>query len=134
MTQGLSESDSTLYSGLWMSTFSTIDLSDEDYYVEFGNYLRYTSSLTVILHEHPFYTKNIQQPIVRTPELIFHGLLFTSLCIELFAFSFLIIKLFVMSVCRWIFYLWKKLRNLCHKSDNSDTSTEESSRFASLSR
>ncbi|CAF1522483.1 unnamed protein product [Adineta steineri] len=135
MTQGLSESDSTLYSGLWMPTFSTIDLSDEDYYVEFGNYLRYTSSLTVIqviLDEHPFYIKNIQQPIVRTPELIFHGLLFTSLCIELFAFSFLIIKLFIMPVYRWGFYLWKKLRNLCYKSDDSDTSTSSTRKSSKL--
>ncbi|CAF1536829.1 unnamed protein product [Adineta steineri] len=39
-----------------------------------------------------------------------------------------------MPIYRWGFYLWKKLRNLCHKSDDSDTSTEESSRSTSLSR
>lgn len=50
------------------------------------------------------FIKNIQQPIVRTAELIFHGLLFTSLCIEIFAFTFLIVKLFIIPFCRWIKY------------------------------
>ena len=117
MTQPLNTGDATLYSGLWMPTFSTVSLSDEAYYDEFGNYLRYTSSLTilqVVLDERPFFIKNIQQPIVRTAELIFHGLLFTSLCIELFAFFFLFVKLFIIPLFRWIEYLWKKYH---HRND-----------------
>ncbi|CAF1687138.1 unnamed protein product, partial [Adineta ricciae] len=42
MTHALGSSDSTTYSGLWMPTFTDVSLSDEDYYPEFGNYLRYT--------------------------------------------------------------------------------------------
>jgi hypothetical protein len=131
MTQALDTSDPIRYSGLWMPTFSTISLSDEAYYVEFGNYLRYTSSLTVIqiaLDERPFLIKNIQQPIVRTAELIFHGLLFTSLCIELFAFSFLIFKLLIVPVLRWFVLLWKKCYHRHHKFDTSDGSTGTSIR------
>jgi hypothetical protein len=128
-TQALNVAEATLYSGLWMPTFTTISLSDEAYYVEFGNYLRYTSSLTVVqvtFDERPFFVKNIQQPIARATELIFHGLLFTSLCIELFAFTFLLIKLFVIPVFRGIGNLWSKWRGRDDKSDASDESSEAS--------
>ena len=124
MTHSLNEVDPTLYSGLWMPTFSTVSLSDEAYYLEFGNYLRYTSSLTILqvtLNERPFFVKNIQQPIVRTAELIFHSLLFTFLCIELFAFAFLLIKLVILPFIRWIVYLWKKLRPGNKRSDDSNS-------------
>ncbi|CAF1582698.1 unnamed protein product [Rotaria magnacalcarata] len=120
MTHALSEADPNRYSGIWIPTFSTVALSDEQYYNEFGNYLRYTSSLTVIqivIDERPFYIKNIEQPIVRTAELVFKGLLFTSLCIELFAFAFLIIKLLILPVIRWTQYL---RRALCWKNWKSD--------------
>jgi hypothetical protein len=125
MTQALNSGDPTLYSGLWMPTFSNVSLSDEAYYVEFGNYLRYMSSLTILqveFDEHPFFIKNIQQPIVRTAELIFHGLLFTSLCIELFAFFFLLIKLIIIPLIRWMTCLWKNVLHRMKKSDDSDTS------------
>jgi hypothetical protein len=115
MTQPLSSEGSTHYSGLWMPTFTTVSLSDEAYYTEFGNYLRYTSSLTtiqIILDERPFFIKNIQQPIVRTAELIFHDLLFTSLCIELFALAFLLIKLVIIPLLKWIRDLWKKYHSV----------------------
>jgi hypothetical protein len=126
MTQALTSSDPTLYSGLWMPTFSNVSSSDEAYYVEFGNYLRYMSSLTILqigFDEYPFFIKNIQQPIVRTAELIFHGLLFTSLCIELFAFGFLLTKLMIIPIIRWIGYRWKKFRHRMKKSTDSDTSS-----------
>jgi hypothetical protein len=126
MTQALNSGDPTVYSGLWMPTFSNVSLSDEAYYVEFGNYLRYMSSLTILqveFDEHPFFIKNIQQPIVRTAELIFHGLLFTSLCIELFAFFFLLIKLIIIPLIRWLTCLWKNVLHRMKKSDDSDTSS-----------
>ena len=116
MTQPLQSHETTKYSGLWMPTISNSSLSDEAYYVEFGNYLRYTSAQTIIqveIDERPFFIKNIEQPIVRTAELIFHGLLFTSLCIELFAFSFLLIKLFLVPLSRVLSSLCKKCCCLC---------------------
>jgi hypothetical protein len=130
MTQALSTTDPTLYSGIWMPTFSTVSLSDEEYYVDFGNYLRYTSSLTILqvsVDEYPFFIKNIQEPIVRLAELIFHGFLFTSLCIEIFAFAFLFIKLFIMPLSRCIGYLWRKFRHRRNKSDESDVSAGSTS-------
>ena len=126
VTQALTSSNPTLYSGIWLPTFSTVSLSDEAYYIEFGNYLRYMSSLTtlqVTFDEYPFFVKNIQQPIVRTAELIFHGLLFTSLCIELFAFGFLFMNLLILPIIRWIIYLCKQLHHRLVKSTDLDTSS-----------
>ncbi|CAF0811930.1 unnamed protein product [Adineta ricciae] len=130
VTQALDTKDPTVYSGIWMPTFSEVSLSDEDYYTEYGNYLRYTSSLTVLqvmFDEHPFYMKNIQQPIVRAPELIFHNLLFTSLCIELFAFAFLFLKLLVIPICRPIVHRCNKTinRNGEHYNEDVSKSTDE---------
>ena len=129
MTQALVTSDPTEYSGIWLPTFGFVPLSDEAYYQESGNYLRYTSSLTILqvsLDERPFFIKNIQQPIVRTAELIFHGLLFTSLCIELFAFAFLITKLLLVPLSRWIGYLWKRCHRRVSRSQlSNDTNTTE---------
>lgn len=130
ITQPLQPDESTRYSGLWMPTFTRVALSDEAYYVEFGNYLRYTSSLTIVqvsLDERPFYIKNMQQPIVRTAELIFHGLLFTSLCIELFAFTFLLIKLFIVPLLRSATCVWGRVRQRDDKSQASMTTTTTNS-------
>ena len=127
MTQALEADSPTNFSGIWMPTFSTVVPTDEPYYAEFGNYLRYVSSSTILvisLDERPFYIKNIQQPIVRTAELIFHGLLFTSLCIELFAFTFLIINLIVLPFYRWITYLVKKILRRIRKSDDHSNSID----------
>lgn len=120
MTQALDPDSPTIFSGIWMPTFTTVPLSDEAYYIESGNYLRYSSSLTVLkisLDERPFYIKNIQQPIVRAAELVFQALLFTSLCIELFAFSILLIKLLLAPLIRWIIFLVKKIYHRIRKTD-----------------
>ena len=127
MTQALDPASPATYSGLWMPTFTKVSLSDEAYYIEFGNYLRYTSSSTVLqisLDERPFYIKNIQQPIVRAPELVFQGLLFTSLCIELFAFSFLLINLLVLPLIRLIIFLAKKIYHRIRKTDHRSSSID----------
>ncbi|CAF1409653.1 unnamed protein product [Rotaria sordida] len=132
MTYALGASDQTLYTGLWMPTFTTVSLSDEAYYVEFGNYLRYMSSLTIIqimFDERPFFIKNIQQPIVRTGELVFKLLLFTFLCIELFAFMFLFIKLLIIPLLRRIVPSLKKRHGHNVKSDSSNGSPKSSLRL-----
>lgn len=129
MTHGLGASDPTIYSGIWTPTFSPVTLSDETYYTEFGNYLRYSSQLTVIqimFDENRFFIKNIEEPIVRTAELIFRGLLFTSLCIELFAFSFLLVKLLIIPLCRSIAFMWRKVFGHHDKLLNSSASTSTS--------
>ncbi|CAF2514012.1 unnamed protein product [Rotaria sp. Silwood2] len=137
VTKPLSTADPTLYSGLWIPTFGSVELSDEAYYAEFGNYLRYTTSLTVIqilLDERPFYIKNIQEPIVRAAELVFHGLLFTSLCIELFAFTFVLVKLFLSPLVRWIKCICKKYSSMDNKSIDSNEKIKTSFRTSHFER
>ena len=112
-TEPLKQEDSKLYAGLWIPTFSGVDYSDDAYYADFGTYLRYTSSLTVIYlnsEERAYYMKNIQQPIVRKGQVIFNGLLFASLCLEIFGLSFLVFKLFIIPSIRKIRQLIEKRR------------------------
>jgi hypothetical protein len=99
-TKPLQVDGDTFYDGRWIPTWNTASgLSDQLIYEQDGEYLRYASYqsfLTIILTEQPFFLQNTQQPIIRTAELIFHTLLFTSLVIELFGFAFLIIKIFIL--------------------------------------
>ncbi|CAF1142632.1 unnamed protein product [Didymodactylos carnosus] len=95
-TEGLSDSDKTLYSGLWVPTFIINTLSDQLLYSQHGEYLRYFSTQTTLLvtvSETQFYIQNTQSPIARLSEVIFHNLLFTIVCLEIFGLIFLIIKL-----------------------------------------
>ena len=90
MTKPMNKGDSNVYSGLWIPAFSSVPSTDETYYKESGNYLRYTSSLTIIqvkIDERAFYIKNIQEPIIRESQAVFNAVLFTFLCIELFCLS-----------------------------------------------
>jgi len=99
-TKQLQVDGDTFYDGRWIPTWNTASgLCDQLIYEQDGEYLRYASYqsfLTIILTEQPFFLQNTQQPIIRTAELIFHTLLFTSLVIELFGFAFLIIKIFIL--------------------------------------
>lgn len=102
-TQSLKSSDTgNTYSGLFIpalfESHPSSSLSDETHFAQNGNYLRYVQThtlVTVEIDELSTYVKNLQEPIARQAEIIFHTLLFTMLCIEIFALSFLIFKLFV---------------------------------------
>ncbi|CAF1049422.1 unnamed protein product [Adineta steineri] len=111
ITKSMEKTRPITYSGLWLSSVHGASLFNEAFYTEFGNYLRYTFALTTIqitFDERSFYIKNIQEPIVRTRQTVFQALLFTSLVIELFGFSFLLAKLFVLPIIR-------RMLAICHK-------------------
>ncbi|CAF1129062.1 unnamed protein product, partial [Didymodactylos carnosus] len=78
-TVGLSAVDEDQFSGLWIPTFNIqTTITDELYYSQQGDYLRYLpaqTSLIVQLSETQFYIKNIQEPIARQAEIIFHNIL-----------------------------------------------------------
>ncbi|CAF0839402.1 unnamed protein product [Adineta steineri] len=121
ITKSMEKSHSTTYSGLWLSSVHGALLSNEAFYAEFGNYLRYTFALTTIritFEERSFYIKNIQEPIVRTRQTVFQALLFTSLVIELFGFSFLLTKLFVLPIMRRMVTMCQKYRNRIQNHQN----------------
>jgi hypothetical protein len=105
MTRTMENRAPNLFLGLWIPTFGGGTSSDEIYYTQFGDYLRYISALTIVqfvFDERAFYIKNIQSPIVRPPQMLFHALLFTSLCIELFALIFLFANLLIVPIIRRI--------------------------------
>ena len=54
-----------------------------------------STTLTVVITEAAYYIKNVQSPIAKQPEVVFRTLLFSFLCLELCAMSFLIAKLFI---------------------------------------
>jgi hypothetical protein len=62
-----------------------------DNYVASANLTSMT--LTINIAETSYYIKNVQSPIAKQAEIIFHTLLFAIVCLELSGLAFLIIKL-----------------------------------------
>lgn len=92
----MSSSDDVTFSGLWQPASTVQTLSDELLYKKIGGFLRYLpvqTNLVVQLTETPFYIQNIQEPIARRTEIIFHNILFTIVVLELFGLIFLLFKL-----------------------------------------
>ena len=55
-----------------------------------------STTLTLAISETPFYIKNVQSPIAKKPEVLFRTLLFSFLCLEMFAMTFLVAKLIIL--------------------------------------
>ena len=54
-----------------------------------------STTLTLAISETSYYIKNVQSPIAKKPEVIFRTLLFSFLCLEMCAMTFLIFKLII---------------------------------------
>ncbi|CAF1197835.1 unnamed protein product [Adineta steineri] len=125
-TKPLEVGGNTYYNGRWALTFAESSLSDKLIYEQDGLYLRYMSERTVLsitLSEQPFYLQNIQQPIVRRPELAFHTLLFCTLIIELFGMAFLLVRLVVLPLIRTV-------RQCYHRNNTMETIVQPSTIIA----
>ena len=57
-----------------------------------------SATLSLSISETSYYIKNVQSPIAKRPEVVFRTLLFSFLCLELCAMTFLIVKLVVLPV------------------------------------
>ena len=106
VTKPLKRNDITQYDGRW-SPFITYNdiLSDESYFAEKGDYLRYSSKQTIIhirLAEEIYFVQNNQSPIIRRGALFFHTVLFSFSLIEIFAMVFLLYKLWLQPLRRRI--------------------------------
>jgi hypothetical protein len=81
------------FSGIYIPTF-TIDMNSlfisNDQYVLSA---LTSTTLTIDITETPYYIKNLQEPIARQSEIIFHNLLFTVVCLEIFGLVFISYKL-----------------------------------------
>jgi hypothetical protein len=93
-TEGLSSTDDTQYSALWIPTF--IINNDQVFYTEDDFQLYHildNTILTVQVTEATYYIYNKQEPIAKVSKVIFTDILFTTMCIELFGLTFLVFKL-----------------------------------------
>ena len=57
-----------------------------------------STTLTVVITEAAYYIKNVQSPIAKKSEVMFRTLLFSFLCLEMFAMTFLVAKLIILPV------------------------------------
>ena len=64
--------------------------------------------LNIIISEASFFVKNRQSPIAKQPEVIFHNLLFTIVCLELFGLIFLLFKLALLPMGRIFVRYWHR--------------------------
>ncbi|UJR37190.1 hypothetical protein I4U23_029898 [Adineta vaga] len=105
-TEPLLSSDQIQYSGIWVPTF--IKNEEQLFYTESDFQLYHTSDRTVFtvqLTEATYYIYNQQEPITKLTEVIFTDILFTTMCIELFALTFLFFKLAILPLVRIILAL-----------------------------
>jgi hypothetical protein len=91
------------FEGIWYPTFvvdkNQMFLSQQTYLTT-ADLLQTT--LVIVISETPFYIKNHQSPITKKPEVIFHNLLFTIVCLEIFGLVFLLFKLLLIPVFEYI--------------------------------
>ena len=103
-TQPLSNSDDSQYSAIWTSIFV---YNNEQMFYSDANYRLYhtkdQSVFIVRLTEASYFIFNVQEPITRMTEVIFTSLLFSTMCIELFALMFLFYKLAMHSFVKLMF-------------------------------
>jgi hypothetical protein len=112
-TEPLSDGDSE-FEGIWYPTFT---YSLNQMFMTAGSYVSSanltSTTLTIYITETSYYIKNVQSPIAKLPEIIFHTLLFAFLCLEICALAFLITKLLLIP-------LYHKIAVVCfHRHINS---------------
>jgi hypothetical protein len=113
-----------ILSGLWIGLFTI------NYYESFfadSDYLYAPAvtptNLTLTISETPYYILNLEEPIAKLPEIIFHNFLFTTMIIELFALGFLIFKLGIIPLLVFFIRKWKPDFDKNNDADSSHRSS-----------
>jgi hypothetical protein len=91
------------FSGIYIPTFT---MDSNSLFLTGDQYITSNSTLTTFtidIHETPYYVKNMEQPIAKSSEIIFHNLLFTTVCLEIFGLGFLLYKLVIKPICCFLF-------------------------------
>jgi hypothetical protein len=91
------------FSGIYIPTFT---MDSNSLFLTADQYMSLNTTLTTFtidIHETPYYIKNMQQPIAKSSEIIFHNLLFTIVCLEIFGLGFLLYKLIIKPICCFLF-------------------------------
>ena len=88
------------------------------------------TTLSVIISESSYYVWNQQLPISRSTEIIFHNLLFTIVCLELFGLGYLISKLIflpIFKLLRWYIEKSPFIQSKLAHSTSSEVTVPENS-------
>ena len=97
-TQPLDDSSPYEFTAIWaLQSIASVS----KLFLTFEEYLYYgllKTSFSISISEVSYYVMNTQKPITKRAELIFHNLLFTTVCIELFGLAYLTIKLFFLPI------------------------------------
>jgi hypothetical protein len=127
-TSPLNLAEKEIYSAEW--SFTTDVQLDQFFTVE-NRYTFYKRSKTIVsitLTDTVFLVNNLQQPIARRNEIIFHNLLFTIVILELFRLIFLFVKLMFMPICQlFINYINNKNKEENVSIDDNGSNTETNS-------
>jgi hypothetical protein len=114
------------YSGLYIPLF--IYDQNQVFYSEnsFNKYHTLSqTTLTIEITKSLYYVRNIQQPIARQSEILFHNLLFTIVCIEIFGLVFLVFKLIIQPVLRFLLEKLQQKTNRIHIVEDDDDEENE---------
>ncbi|CAF0889071.1 unnamed protein product [Didymodactylos carnosus] len=98
-TEPLFSTQTVNYSGLWIPTWGynkDAAFYTEEQYNQF--HTQPATILTITLSESTYYILNVQEPIAKQAEIIFHCLLFTIVCLEIYGLVFVIFKLILLSI------------------------------------
>ena len=82
-----------------------------------------STTITIIISETSYYIQNHQSPIAKQSEIIFHNLLFTIVCLEIFGLIFLLFKLAFLPLIRIIGQHFKNAErpeSMTNQNDNKD--------------
>lgn len=118
-TQPLDNSHYYDYSAMWAPTSIS---NPAKLFLTFDEYLYYgllKTKFTLSITEMSYYVMNNQKPITKQAELIFHNLLFTTVCMELFGLGYLAIKLFLLPIFHQFRTFIEKHSNIVHPGPSS---------------
>ncbi|CAF1432242.1 unnamed protein product [Adineta ricciae] len=131
MTRIINRTDSVIdkdntFSAIWLPTLtmksalwdSHIYKNDQD---EYRRSLNWQVALVVDFTQSKFYMQNVQEPIARGYEIVFKTILFSMLVLELFGLLFLMFKLLIIPLVRFIRRI--TCPSLAYKHDHSNIQT-----------
>ncbi len=119
VTKPLSNNGDNQYSALWIPTF--IDNMDQLFYTQSDFQLYHVldnTILTVEITEATYYIYNEQEPITKVTQVIFIDILFTTMCIELFALTFLFYKLAISPIIKALMGLCRDPNKITPKGNH----------------
>ena len=111
--------EETDFSGIYIPSFP---FDSNNLFLTNDEYIRSSLSsttLSIVLSETPYYVQNLQQPIAKSSEIVFHNVLFTVVCLEIFGLTFLLHKLIIQPIHRLI------LREYCFQNEETQSNKDD---------